>query len=169
MATTSDITSDVLGGFGKWQLRALLIVFLCKLPTSWFMAVIIFTAPAPYPGEVWCRPPDSLAPQYHDEWIKIAHPYRLSRQHQHKVLDYCWVYQDVMDNPLLFIGPNKTQTLGPNATAVPCEQFAYDPNFHSLVAEFHMVCKRQFLLPLSQCFHIFGLLCGGVIAFIMLK
>lgn len=45
-----DPITKVLGNFGKWQLGAMLIIFLCKVPTSWFMAIIIFTAPAPNPG-----------------------------------------------------------------------------------------------------------------------
>lgn len=168
MAVASDITSDVLGNFGKWQLRALLIVFLCKLPTSWFMAVVIFTAPAPNQGEVWCHQPDSLPPQYLAEWKQIAHPIHMSRHH-HRVVDHCHVYRDLLENPMAYIGPNKTETVGKNATIIRCEHFAFDPDFHSLVAEFNLVCKRQLLLPLSQCFHILGLLCGGIIAFVLLK
>lgn len=168
MAFASDVTSDVLGSFGKWQLRALLIIFLCKLPTSWFMAIVIFTAPAPNPGEVWCRPPDTLPTQYLSEWNQIAHPVHFSRHH-HRIVDYCHVYRDIMDDPLKFIGPNKTRTLAPNATVVTCDHFEFDPKFHSLIADFNLVCQRQLLMPLTQCFHIFGLLCGGIVAFILLK
>lgn len=168
MAIHGDITSEVLGSFGKWQLRAMLIIFLCKIPTSWFMAVIIFTAPAPNPGDYWCRPPDILSTKYEAEWIEIAHPVHLNQHHQ-PVVDHCHVYRDVIENPLHFIGPNKTKKTSKNFTLVECDHFVYNPNYHSLVVEFNLVCKRQLLLPLSQCFHIFGLLVGGIIAFIMLK
>ncbi|XP_064549758.1 solute carrier family 22 member 13 [Drosophila montana] len=46
----SDIIGDVVGNFGIWQLRTILIIFLCKIPAAWFMACIIFTAPELYPG-----------------------------------------------------------------------------------------------------------------------
>ncbi|XP_030374388.1 solute carrier family 22 member 7 [Scaptodrosophila lebanonensis] len=49
-APTSDIIGDVVGNFGIWQLRTILIIFLCKIPASWFMACIMFTAPELYPG-----------------------------------------------------------------------------------------------------------------------
>lgn len=50
-----DVISHVLGDFGIFQLRSVLIIFLCKLPAAWFMALIIFTAPELYPGEeYWC-------------------------------------------------------------------------------------------------------------------
>lgn len=48
-APGSDIITDVVGNFGIWQLRTILIIFLCKIPAAWFMACIIFTAPELYP------------------------------------------------------------------------------------------------------------------------
>ncbi|ALC47328.1 CG4465 [Drosophila busckii] len=47
----SDVLQDVLGHFGIWQLRSVLIIFLCKLPAAWYMACIIFTAPDIYANE----------------------------------------------------------------------------------------------------------------------
>ncbi|KAH8312546.1 hypothetical protein KR044_011354, partial [Drosophila immigrans] len=46
-----DIIAQILGKFGIWQLRTVLIIFLCKIPAAWFMACIIFTAPDIYPNE----------------------------------------------------------------------------------------------------------------------
>ncbi|KAH8369120.1 hypothetical protein KR009_002012 [Drosophila setifemur] len=46
----SDVIGDVVGDFGIWQLRTILILFLCKIPAAWFMACIIFTGPELYPG-----------------------------------------------------------------------------------------------------------------------
>lgn len=45
----TDIIGEIIGDFGIWQLRTILIIFLCKIPASWFMACIIFTAPELYP------------------------------------------------------------------------------------------------------------------------
>uniref|UniRef100_T1PES5 Major Facilitator Superfamily protein n=1 Tax=Musca domestica TaxID=7370 RepID=T1PES5_MUSDO len=53
----SDIIGQIIGDFGVWQLRTVLIIFLCKIPASWFMACIIFTAPELYPQtEFECDP-----------------------------------------------------------------------------------------------------------------
>ncbi|XP_030562456.1 solute carrier family 22 member 13 [Drosophila novamexicana] len=49
LGPSSDIIGDVVGNFGIWQLRTILIIFLCKIPAAWFMACIIFTAPELYP------------------------------------------------------------------------------------------------------------------------
>lgn len=38
MAHSKDIVGDVLGPFGSFQLRAILLIFLVKIPCSWFMA-----------------------------------------------------------------------------------------------------------------------------------
>ncbi|XP_055905941.1 solute carrier family 22 member 13 [Eupeodes corollae] len=45
-----DLIGSILGNFGIWQIRTVLIIFLCKIPASWFMACIIFTAPEIYPN-----------------------------------------------------------------------------------------------------------------------
>lgn len=38
MVTSKDIVGDVLGAFGGFQLRAIILIFLVKIPCSWFMA-----------------------------------------------------------------------------------------------------------------------------------
>ncbi|EDW83347.1 uncharacterized protein Dwil_GK22802 [Drosophila willistoni] len=48
--SSTDIIGDVVGDFGIWQLRTILILFLCKIPAAWFMACIIFTGPELYAG-----------------------------------------------------------------------------------------------------------------------
>lgn len=164
-----DPISKVLGNFGKWQLRTMLIIFLCKVPTSWFMAIVIFTAPAPYPGEYWCTPPQGLSGELLNEWVSMAHVKSINNRNR-TITDYCHVYLDLMENPWDFIGPNKTRDLLPmNMTTVACENFTFQSDYYSLVEEFVWVCERKHLISLSQCFHIFGLLVGGIIAYFMLK
>lgn len=38
MPDSSDVIGNVLGPFGKFQLRTILLIFLVKIPSSWFMA-----------------------------------------------------------------------------------------------------------------------------------
>lgn len=172
MATAPNIHTDpvakVLGNFGKFQLRTMLIIFLCKMPTSWFMAIIIFTAPAPKPGDFWCTAPDTLPSEYISDWIESAHPMRVDH-HNRSHIDYCHVFKDFIERPLDFLGPNRTELNTTNLTAVKCTNFSFNPDYHSLVADFQLICQRELLLPLTQCFHIFGLLCGGIFAYFMLK
>lgn len=53
-ADNADIVTACLGNWGQWQRRAVLLIYLCKIPSAWFMASIIFTAPTPWPGEFYC-------------------------------------------------------------------------------------------------------------------
>lgn len=32
-----DVVETVCGPFGKWQLRTILIIYLVKIPSAWFM------------------------------------------------------------------------------------------------------------------------------------
>lgn len=63
MQTKVDAVGQITGPWGKWQLRTVLLIFLCKIPSSWFMACIIFTAPAPRHGEFFCKPPHNRSPE----------------------------------------------------------------------------------------------------------
>lgn len=137
------------------------------------MAVVIYTAPTPIPGEYWCRPPGGYEPRSSAEWIKAAHP--LVKGPHDKVFhrDVCHVYEDVMDAPQnyeQFLQPTGANRSGfENRTVIPCMDFVFRSDFHSLIAEFNLICSRSLLLNLSQSFHIFGLLLGGILAYWLLK
>lgn len=163
-----DPVSKTLGVFGKWQLSAMLIVFLCKVPTSWFMAAIIFTAPAPNPGDFWCTPPSEVPQNYTAQWMEKAQP-KLVDSYNKQSVDYCEVYAEVWKHPVDFIGPNKTDIVPKNLTTIKCERFSFNPEYFSLVADYSLVCGRSYWVSLTQCFHIIGLLTGGIIVYFMLK
>ncbi|XP_017060693.1 solute carrier family 22 member 13 [Drosophila ficusphila] len=57
-----DVITRILGDFGSWQLRSLLILFLCKIPAAWFMACILFTAPDLYPEEEYTCDTSAFGP-----------------------------------------------------------------------------------------------------------
>lgn len=164
-----DPITKTLGNFGKWQLSAMLIVFLCKVPTSWFMAVVIFTASAPNPGDFWCHPPIEVAKNYTEQWIAQAHPKEINSYNNRTTVNYCAVYAEVWENPFDFIGTNKSDVVPKNLTTIECERFSFNPDYYSLIADYSLVCDRHFWVSLSQCCHIFGLLVGGIIAYYMLK
>lgn len=165
----ADPVTKTLGNFGKWHLSAMLIVFLCKVPTSWFMAAVIFTAPAPTPGDYWCHPPPIVSPNYTRQWINKAQPKQINVENNITTIDYCRVYAVVWEHPMDFIGPNKSHIRLDNLTTIDCPHFAFKPQYISLVADYSLVCDRTFYVSLSQCCHISGLLIGGIIAYYLLK
>lgn len=168
MTQKIDVIGQTLGNFGKWQVRTMLIVFLCKIPTSWFMAVVIFTAPAPNPGDFWCKPPAELPEINKREWIQYAHPVKIGKNHVAKT-DYCHVYREIYDEPNKFIGYNATMHSMHNLTVIKCPRYEFAQDYQSLVADFTMMCGHEVLLPITQVFHILGLCLGGFIAFHLLK
>lgn len=161
---TDDVVNQVTGNFGKWQLRAILIIFLCKIPTVWFLAIILFTAPAPNSGDFWCKPPANIT--NHTEWILQSHPMRKYATDKEFQIDFCKVYKDRVDDKVTkFFELSKND----NQKIIPCENFHFSTDFHSVIVEYSLVCSRRLLVTLSQSFHIVGLLIGGIVVHFMLK
>ncbi|EDW96081.1 solute carrier family 22 member 14 [Drosophila yakuba] len=69
-----DVIAHVLGDFGPWQLRSLLILFLCKIPAAWFMACILFTAPDLYPEEEYKCDARAFGPEVNST-VSLDHCY----------------------------------------------------------------------------------------------
>jgi hypothetical protein len=67
-----DACSSALGEFGWWQLRAILLVALVKVPSAWQMASILFTGLSP--GEFWCARPSDFLSWDIQEWKEYVHP-----------------------------------------------------------------------------------------------
>lgn len=137
--TASDIIGSVLGDFGIWQLRSVLILFLCKLPASWFMACIIYTAPE-------IKPPT----QYHCDASQLT-------ANQSITANQCYVV-----NWSTNVAPNGTST-GEMLSQKPCTQFVYEDYFYSFIMQYNLVCLREIFVAWTQYWHLFGVLVGGVI------
>jgi hypothetical protein len=72
MSVKADACTRALGEFGWWQLRAILLVALVKVPSAWQMANILFTAPSP--GEFWCARPSEFLNWDTQQWREYIHP-----------------------------------------------------------------------------------------------
>lgn len=140
----TDVISQVIGNWGRWQLRAVLLIYLCKIPSAWFMACIIFTAPTPRNGEFFCRAPTDIAASFPgaNESESLWSVHRAS-QKQSLEVDFCLEHND---------------------TKAPCQQFEHSSPFNSLVTEFDLVCSKTILIAVTQFFHLFGVLTGGILA-----
>lgn len=139
----ADIVAACLGDWGPWQRRAVLLIYLCKIPSAWFMASIIFTAPTPWPGEIFCaqvQVNDSTA-AFHNSLSRL--PERAP------AADYCW---------------QSDGNGSAAASAHPCELFGHYAEVQTVVTQFGLVCSRSILLAVSQFSHLFGVLVGGLLA-----
>ncbi|XP_037040820.1 organic cation transporter protein-like [Bradysia coprophila] len=166
----SDVLNEVTGNFGKWQLCAILIIFLCKIPAVWFLSIILFTAPAPKSGDFWCQPPDNIT--NHTEWVLQSHPIRKYGTDKEFQIDFCRVYKDAYDDKtikLFEFSKGDNVSIRENRKVMPCVNFHFNSDFHSVIREYKLVCSRRLLANLSQSLHIVGLLIGGIVAHFMLK
>lgn len=160
-SSSVDIIHDVLGDWGKWQLRTTLLIYLCKIPSAWFMACIIFTAPFAQPGEYFCRRRiESIDP---DVWISVVHP---SIGDANSSIDYCHVYAN---------SPNSSSSLNivfderDNESILTCSGYEHRSIYDSLVTQFDLVCSRTILIAVTQFWHLFGVLTGGIVATYLLN
>ncbi|KAH8264523.1 hypothetical protein KR038_009606 [Drosophila bunnanda] len=177
MQTKVDAVGRITGPWGKWQLRTVLLIFLCKIPSSWFMACIIFTAPAPRHGEFFCKPPNTIGAQNQTQWIKVSHPQKEESDDQEFSIDFCNVYQDAQEHAHHYYNYENSEQeprvwekpLHRNSNVIPCTEFQHESDYHSVVTQYDLVCSRDILVSVTQFFHLFGVLTGGILANQLLK
>ncbi|XP_073819662.1 solute carrier family 22 member 19-like [Musca autumnalis] len=179
MANEGDIVHSVTGNFGRWQLRTIILVFLCKIPTSWFMACVIYTAPVPQKTEYYCKPSSStdhvagenVTHLHLQGWIHKSYPIadeqKTDREFQ---IDQCYIRKPSSRELSNYTNPFDKPLQNQNSdTIVPCDHFEHITEYKSLVTEFDLVCSRQLLVSVTQSFHALGALIGGFMALNLLK
>lgn len=149
---------DLIGEWGPWQRRTVLLIFLCKIPAAFFMACVIFTAPFAKYGEYHCKQPDmGLSPANYTEWINIAHPLNENQE-----FDFCHVYENRTE--VSFDWKQQQAHIQSASNTENCESFVHKSIFDSLVTQFDLVCSRTVLIAVTQFFHLCGVLSGGILA-----
>ncbi|XP_017856517.1 PREDICTED: solute carrier family 22 member 7 [Drosophila arizonae] len=149
-----DIVQHINGNFGRWQLRTILLIFLCKIPTAWFMACIIYTAPYPQRGELVCRSASWNASE--------SLPSESRNTDRLFSVQVCNAYaQSLSHNFVQRYGTswNGTQQV------MPCERVEHHAEYKSLIVDFDLICSRRVLVAVTQSFHALGALIGGLLAY----
>ncbi|KAJ8716716.1 hypothetical protein PYW07_003343 [Mythimna separata] len=142
-----DVTSKIIGDFGKWQLKISVLMALLKLPIAYYQLNIIFMAP---PQDFWCSKPENFAKYSVAEWRKICVPH---------VEEYpCLIF----DPDLLLLDPTLDKTLIP---LVPCTKFEYDLSVfrRTITSDWNLVCTRHWLAHICQCVMMWGIVIGGIL------
>ncbi|KAM3964985.1 organic cation transporter protein-like [Aphomia sociella] len=142
-----DLTAKAIGDFGRWQFWISVLMALLKLPLAWYQLNIIFLAP---PQEFWCVKPKIFAEYTDKEWRQICSP----RIEEHPCL--------IFDPDMLISSPKTDKYVIP---LVACKNFTYDQTIftRTITSEWDLVCTNHWLVHLSQCVMMWGVLLGGII------
>ena len=149
---TTDYIGNFLGAFGRWQLRTILLIYLTKIPSSWFMSCVIFTAPTPEHGEVFCQPSD-----HSKRWVKIAYSAKADALDQEVTIDFCNVYEDAKQHAEKFLNDSHSANkIGDidlfeiperDSILVPCKTFEHRRLvYNSIITPFDLYWYEAFFL-----------------------
>lgn len=160
--TANDAISEALGDWGRWQLRTVLLIFLCKFPACWCMAIIIFTAPSPRQIPVECMPTPA-----NGRVMAVMHPTLTVPNDQQFDIDYCDVRADVVAHAEargITLPSRTTRSLDDRNITLPCDALTHRPFYPSKETSFDLLCSRNLVAAFTQVFHLFGVVSGGLIA-----
>lgn len=160
-APPANATVTLVGNWGPWQRRNVLLIFLCKIPAAWFMACIIFTAPFAKTNEFMCNDTydGGTIDGYHHNTNETSGNSEIIVKPVDSELDICELVFQVNDQNERF----NEYHMDSNAT-IPCKQIRHESIFSSLVTDFDLVCSRTILIAVTQFFHLCGVLSGGILA-----
>lgn len=110
-----------------------------------------------------------------DDWINVAHPLKQDMTNRQFSTDLCNIYADSQNKILDFLNYTTENLVlfhhqRKNASGlVPCEKFEHQPIYTSIITQYELYCSRDILVPTTQFFHLFGVLCGGIVTHYLLK
>lgn len=166
-----DVISEVLDNCRWWQIRTILIIYLTKIPTAFFMACIIYTAPVPERVQVFCKNTTEMNSSI--PFSTIIHPEIIDIHDQEFNLNLCDTFDDVKEHAWLYFGHHSFQMpwLRPNITGnedlsvttlIPCDAFDFNSGY--AVTSYDILCSRGALVVLTQGMHLIGILLSGIVA-----
>lgn len=110
-----------------------------------------------------------------NHWIEMAHPIKEIRPDQEHVLDFCHVYEDFYFHVQDFFNTSdhEDRHFDPPpidlTKTMACEVHEHNPKYVSIITQFNLYCSREILIATTQFFHLFGVLCGGIVATNLMK
>lgn len=111
-----------------------------------------------------------------NHWITQAHPVVQVRPDEEHVLDFCHVYEDLYHHVRDFFNTSERATRNFEIPPIditkrmPCPTgYEHNPQYNSIITQFHLYCSREILIATTQFMHLFGVLCGGIVATNLMK
>lgn len=160
-ASGGDVVQQINGDFGRWQLRTILLIFLCKIPTAWFMACIIYTAPYPQRGELVCHSASWNGSESSSSsgGSNMLHSRNTDRLFSVQV---CNAYAQSLSQRFV---QRYGQSWNSSQESLSCNKIEHNTEYKSLITQFDLICSRRVLVALTQSFHALGALVGGLLAY----
>lgn len=179
MDSNSDVVRETLGQWGKWQRRSVLLIFLCKIPSCWCMAIIIFTAPSPRQVPFLCDSSASVADSTtfatskhtNSHQLKLVyHPTLIEPNDKQFDIKYCDASIDLVDHAVRYnqtidssLWASDVNQMNVNVS-LPCDSLRHRPFYYAKETVFDVLCSRNLVAAFTQFFHLFGVVSGGLIA-----
>lgn len=164
-----DVISDILDNCRWWQLRTIFVIYLTKIPTAFFMAAIIYSAPVPERVEIFCK--GTTETNLSSKYRSILHPSIIDINDQEFILNLCDTRNDIKEHAWIYFGHHSFQIpwLLPNSSQdadgsnlVPCDVFDYKSG--KPVTTYDIACSRGALVVLTQGMHLVGIFLSGIVA-----
>lgn len=164
-----DVIGEILDNCRLWQLRTIFIIYLTKIPTAFFMACIVYTAPVPQRVPIFCKDVSNV-----HTLTTIKHPSVVSVFDKEFDLSYCDTFADIKDHANMHYGnenyempwtiPNLTHTrmdVNNHSNVIPCNLFNVKSELS--VTMFDIVCSRGGLVIVTQGMHLVGIFLSGIV------
>lgn len=178
-APETDLIGDILDNCRSWQIRTILIIYLTKIPTAFFMACIVYTAPIPQRINIFCNAVTVTDKGSVNSVITIMHPPITSIYDKEFDISYCDTLTDIKDHARIYYGNQRHEMpwIAPNLSLlaedvynlsdIPCDIFNVKSGIS--VTTFDVVCSRGGLVILTQGMHLVGIFLSGIIARYFMK
>lgn len=160
MTKNVDVVSEIIGDWGRWQFRSVILIYLCKIPSAWFMACIIFTAPIPKPGEISCYESIDQSVFNRNAWAEHLDSQKDLQKDFCRQLNRTYAVTTMNNLSYNYFEDGNNG----NFESVPCTSFEVNSPFETTITKFNLFCSRSILIATSQFFHLFGVLTGGILA-----
>ncbi|XP_050071891.1 organic cation transporter protein [Anopheles maculipalpis] len=150
----SDIISEYIGHYGRWQFGWTFLLCLFQIPTTFHIFCLVFQAAA---RDFWCARPDHLASVPLELWRNLTQTTAASQcsvraaPYEHLTVDSILDY---------FQGAtNATET-----ERIACSAYEYDDTVfgQTIIAEFGLVCDRGHLMSIVEMCFLAGAALGSV-------
>uniref|UniRef100_A0A336L287 CSON003253 protein n=1 Tax=Culicoides sonorensis TaxID=179676 RepID=A0A336L287_CULSO len=169
-----DVIKEILDNCRVWQLRSILIIYLTKIPTAFFMACIVYSAPVPERVQVYCK--DTTETNSSIGFSTIYHPAIVDVHDQEFSLSLCDTRADIKEHAWLYFGHHLFQMpwIKPNYSVMeqsidsslyslmPCDIFDFKSG--NPVTSYDILCSRGALVVLTQGMHLVGIFLSGIVA-----